>query len=125
MNVRDTSAPILPRSAEEGNGGYGAASTAPFQSFANTGFGVGVGSDDAHRSSRPNNERTRSLFTSMVASPVVKGIGVLSIFALGAAVGSVGSRSQGVGLEIKVRTIKGSGSNDASYHPRRAAVTGS
>ena len=99
MNDRVSSAPILPRSAEEGTSGYGAVASS-------YGFGVGgVPNDDARESKTQRKAGFAGFTSTMGASPVVKSLGVLSIFALGAVVGTLGSRtSAGVGVEIKVRS---------------------
>ena len=108
MNARaQTSAPILPRSAEEGHGGYGAASPAPFDGFNDSGFGIPTTRDVLEAPEAGGRAAGRgvlgALARTLTSGPVVKSAGVLSIFALGAAVGTLSARD--VGWVAKVRAF--------------------
>ena len=108
MNARaPTSAPILPRSAEEGHGGYGAASPAPFDGFNDSGFGIPTPRDVLEAPEAGGRAAGRgglgALARTLTSGPVVKSAGVLSIFALGAAVGTLSARD--VGWVAKVRAF--------------------
>ena len=102
MNARaHTSAPILPRSAEEGHAGYGAASSTPFDGFNDTGFGIPTTRDAREAPDAGGRAGARgvlgALTRTLASGPVVKSVGVLSIFALGAAVGTLSARDAGLG----------------------------
>ena len=108
MNARaQTSAPILPRSAEEGHAGYGAASSTPFDGFSDTGFGIPTTRDARETPDAGRRAAGRgvlgALTRTLTSSPVVKSAGVLSIFALGAAVGTLSARDADLGSVVKVR----------------------
>lgn len=110
MNARaHTSAPILPRSAEEGHAGYGAASSTPFDGFNDTGFGIPTTRDAREASDAGGRAGARgvlgALTRTLASGPVVKSVGVLSIFALGAAVGTLSARDAGLGSVAKVRAF--------------------
>jgi hypothetical protein len=110
MNARaHTSAPILPRSAEEGHAGYGAASSTPFDGFNNTGFGIPTTRDAREAPDAGGRAGARgvlgALTRTLASGPVVKSVGVLSIFALGAAVGTLSARDAGLGSVAKVRAF--------------------
>lgn len=110
MNARaQTSAPILPRSAEEGHGGYGAASPAPFDGFNDSGFGIPTTRDVLEAPEAGGRAAGRgvlgALARTLTSGPVVKSAGVLSIFALGAAVGTLSARDADVGWVAKVRAF--------------------
>ena len=110
MNARaQTSAPILPRSAEEGHGGYGAASPAPFDGFNDSGFGIPTTRDVLEAPDAGGRAAGRgvlgALARTLTSGPVVKSAGVLSIFALGAAVGTLSARDADVGWVAKVRAF--------------------
>ena len=110
MNARaQTSAPILPRSAKEGRGGYGAASSTPFDGFADAGFGIPTTRDDLEAPDAGGRAAGRgvlgALARTLTSGPVVKSAGVLSIFALGAAVGTLSARDAGLGSVAKVRAF--------------------